>query len=252
MQLTLVNWNVEWATPGSRRSPEILRRIDRHSPHIVCLTEAHTELLSASGYTICSRAGSGYRTREEMRKVILWSKEPWERIDDLGSDDMPPGRFVSGVTRTPIGDVTVIGICIPWAGSRTEARRGPERSRRWEDHERYLMELAGLLERLPDGPTIVVGDFNQRIGQGAATPHRVRSALQNALPARMTIATAGIGLRGRRTLDHVALSDDLSAESLGVLGNIHGESRLSGHFEVVATLRDVGREPRTIEGTNDD
>ena len=41
MKLTLVNWNVEWATPGSRRTTEILRRIDRHSPEVVCLTEAH-------------------------------------------------------------------------------------------------------------------------------------------------------------------------------------------------------------------
>ena len=252
MQLTLVNWNVEWATPGSRRTPEILRRIDRHSPHIVCLTEAHTELLVVSGYTICSRAGSGYRTREEMRKVVLWSKEPWERIDDLGSDDTPPGRFASGVTRTPIGDVTLIGICIPWAGSRTEARRGSERSRRWEDHERYLVELAELLERMPAGPTIVVGDFNQRFGQGAATPYRMRSALRNAFPARMTIATAGVGLRGRRTLDHIGLSDELSAETLGVLSNICGESRLSDHFGVVAALRDVTPKPWTIEGTIDD
>ena len=177
--------------------------------------------------------------------MVLWSKEPWEQIDDLGTDDMPPGRFVSGVTSTPIGNVTVIGICIPWAGSRTEARRGTERRRRWEDHERYISHLADLLERMPDSPTIVVGDFNQRIGQGAATPHGMRSALGDAFPARMTIATAGLGLHGRRTIDHVALSDDLSAESLGVLSNVRGESRLSDHFGVVAVLREVSREPRT-------
>ena len=64
-----------------------------------------------------------------MRKVVLWSRDPWERVDDLGHSSMPPGRFVSGVTRTPVGEVTVMGICIPWFGSRTETRRGSERKR---------------------------------------------------------------------------------------------------------------------------
>ena len=33
---------------------------------------------------------------------MLWSREPWERVDDLGHSSMPPGRFMSGVTRTPV------------------------------------------------------------------------------------------------------------------------------------------------------
>ena len=64
-----------------------------------------------------------------MRKVMLWSREPWERVDDLGHGSMPPGRYVSGITRTPVGEVTVIGTCIPWRGSRAEARRESERKR---------------------------------------------------------------------------------------------------------------------------
>ena len=42
----------------------------------------------------------------------------------MGIDSMPPGRFVSGVAQTSVGAVIVIGVCIPWFGSRTEARRG--------------------------------------------------------------------------------------------------------------------------------
>ena len=63
--------------------------------------------------------------------------QPWERVDDLGVDSLPPGRFVSGVTRTSLGELTVVGVCIPWFGSRTEAGREPAKLR-WEDHERYL------------------------------------------------------------------------------------------------------------------
>ena len=123
MSLRLVNWNVQWATPRSPRTPEILRRIDHHSAEVICLTETHSGLLSREGYAICSQADSGYGIREGRRKVVLWSMQPWERVDDLGADSLPPGRFVSGVTRTSLGELTVVGVCIPWFGSRTEARR---------------------------------------------------------------------------------------------------------------------------------
>ena len=146
MSLTVVNWNVEWATPRSRRTPEVLRRIDQHSPEVVCLTETHTALLPNDGHTIYSGADAGYKVREERRKVLLWSKGPWEQVDVVGSDVMPPGRFVSGVTQTSLGKVTVMGICIPWSGSRTEARRGSERKRRWEDHEQYI---SGVQAKFP-------------------------------------------------------------------------------------------------------
>ena len=38
--LTVVNWNLEWATPRSTRALEILSRIGHREPEIVCLTEA--------------------------------------------------------------------------------------------------------------------------------------------------------------------------------------------------------------------
>ena len=236
MSLSVVNWNVEWATPRSRRTPEILRRIDRHCPEVVCLTETHKGLLSPDSYTICSGADAGYRARDERRKVLLWSREPWEQVDDVGSDLMPPGRFVSGVTRTSLGEVTVMGICIPWAGSRTEARRGAERKRRWEDHGQYIAGLSEFLKQAPVKRLIIVGDFNQRIGQRGPTPLKLRSALQCALPSRMTIATAALGFQGRRAIDHVVLAEDLTAESLCVISNVFGEGKLSDHFGIAATL----------------
>ena len=125
--IRVVNWNVQWATPRSRRSREILRRVDLDASEVVCLTETDEGLLSGDGYTICSQADYGYPLKGGRRKIMLWSGAPWERVDDLGVDSMPPGRFVSGVTSTSLGEVTVIGICIPWFGCRTEARRGPER-----------------------------------------------------------------------------------------------------------------------------
>ena len=58
-----VTWNVEWATPRSRRTTEILSRIDRHAPEVVCLTETDVGLLSQRGYTICSQPDAGYKIK---------------------------------------------------------------------------------------------------------------------------------------------------------------------------------------------
>ncbi|MYA19572.1 MAG: endonuclease/exonuclease/phosphatase family protein [Chloroflexi bacterium] len=237
MSLRLVNWNVQWATPSprSRRTPEILRRIDQHGPEVVCLTETHPGLLSPEGYAICSQADYGSGIREDRRKVVLWSMQPWENVDDLGDDSLPPGRFVSGVTRTSLGEVTVVGVCIPWSGSRTGARRA-QPMRRWQDHDHYLEGLTKVLGRVSAQRLIVVGDFNQVIGPVGTAGRKRQAALLGAFPASMTIATAAIGYEGRRTIDHIAISADLAAESLGVISHIHGARKLSDHFGVTAAL----------------
>ena len=116
----------------------------------------------------------------------------------------------------------------------------------WEDHEQYLVGLAGVLERIPTKRLIVMGDFNQRLGQGGGVPLKLRAALQRAILPRMTIATSALGFQGRRSIDHIALSEDLTAESLGVISNIDGASKLSDHFGVVAGLS--ARKPRGRAG----
>ena len=235
--MKLVNWNAEWATPKSRRSPEILVRVRQHDPEIICLTETHIELLGdygQHGHMVCSRPDHGHVVKEERRKVLLWSKRQWREVDDQGGEAFPPGRFVAGVTETSLGEVTVIGICTPWAGSRAS---GPNAQRkRWEDHEKYLEVLAGVIERAPSRNLIVVGDFNQRIDQGSHTPVRLRAALQSVFAGRLTVATAALGLQGRRSIDHIALSHDLVVGSLGVISNFDGETKLSDHFGVIADL----------------
>ena len=237
MPLTLINWNVEWATPRSPRRDEILRRIHRFAPEVVCLTETNDSLLSQQqGHTICSQPDYGYGTTRERRKVMLWSREPWGQVDDLGSERMPPGRFVSGVTRTSVGEVTVIGVCIPWFGSRTESRRGLERRARWEDHRQYLAGLKEVLLRGPAQRTIATGDFNQIVGPGSRAPRELRSSLQEAFPPCMDIVTKGLTFQGRGSIDHIVLSEDLSVESLDAISNLHEVRKLSDHFGVVAEV----------------
>ena len=234
--MKLVNWNVQWATSRSPRRVEILRRIQRHDPEVICLTETHTGLLSQDGHTICSQPDYGYPIKDGRRKVMLWSREPWEQVDDVGIDSMPPGRFVSGVTRTSAGEITVIGVCIPWFGSRTEARRTSERKKRWEDHEQYLAGLTEVLEWASAKRLIVVGDFNQAIGPGSRAPLKLRSALRESFPPGTNIVTSALAFQGRKCIDHIALSEDLAFTSLGVVCNIHEGKNLSDHFGVVAGL----------------
>ena len=234
MSLRVVNWNVEWATPSSRRTAEILSRLDQHVPEVVCLTETHARLLSQHGHTICSQPDYGYTAKEGRRKVMLWSREPWDQVDDVGIDSMPPGRFVSGVTQTSVGEIAVIGICIPWFGARTEASRQVDRKMRWEDHEWYLAGLTEVLGRADANRLLVMGDFNQIIGKGSRARPELQVALLEAFPPSMRIATSDLAFQGHKSIDHVALSADWTVGSVGVISNIHEGRKLSDHFSVAA------------------
>ena len=235
--MTVVEWNVEWATPRSwSRRDEILSRVDREAPNVVCLTEADTRLLADwRGHTIHSQP-DGVRGIDNLRKVVLWSRESWDEVDDLGSALLPPGRFVSGVTNTSCGEVTVIGVCIPYRDARVRWTNDGIRRKPWQDHREYLARLREVLERTASKRLVVLGDFNQQVGQSGYAPERLRDLLRDAIPSHITIATAALGFGGRRVIDHIALSKDLSASSLRMISRFHERGKLSDHHGVVAEL----------------
>ena len=86
----------------------------------------------------------------------------------------------------------------------------------------------------------MVGDFNQRIGQGRFVPANLRSALQSAMPEPMTIATSAFGRKGKRCIDHIAPSEEFAAESLNLISNLAGERELSDHNGIGTTLSCLG------------
>lgn len=227
-----VNWNVQWATPKSRRSPVIINRIFEQTPEIVCITESYTHFLPDSGHLITSQPDCGYPLVAGRRKVILWSREPWEQIDAFGNETLPPGRFVRGVTQTSIGPLTILGICIPW--QMAHVATGKRNRRPWEDHLSYLDGLARLI---PDtiNATIITGDFNQRI-PNKRVPDRVYSRLVEVLCAKFDVLTRGeIAPLHKQTVDHIMHSRDLKGSQVAALSN-YSESgqQLSDHFGVVA------------------
>ncbi len=132
--------------------------------------------------------------------------------------------------------MTVVGVCIPWFGSRTEARRKLERRKRWEDHEQYIVGLTEILERFSEERLIVMGDFNQIIGPGSRARHELRMALRYAFSQKTKIVMSELAIQGRRSIDHIALSGDFAVESVGVVSNIHNGRKLSDHYGVVAEV----------------
>ena len=52
----------------------------------------------------------GYKIQKGRRKVILWSKNKWTEVNQIGSKEIPTGRFISGVTN----GIKIVGLFIPW------------------------------------------------------------------------------------------------------------------------------------------
>ena len=48
-------------------------------------TEGYENLLPKDGYIISSHEDYGYKTKKGRRKVILWSKNKWTEVDQIGS-----------------------------------------------------------------------------------------------------------------------------------------------------------------------
>ena len=113
---------------------------------------------------------------------------------------------------------------------------GEERRRRWQDHGEYLAGLADVLRRVKAERLIVMGDFNQAIGQGSRAPRALQLALHKAFSPNLRIVTADLVFQGRRSIDHIALSADWAVDSLAAISNVHEDRELSDHFGVAAEI----------------
>lgn len=232
-EVRIANWNLEWEVPRSKSADIMRERLLATDPHIVCLTEADQRFLQG-GYTIEAHPDHGYPIKPGRRKVLLWSKEPWINADQIGHPDLPSGRFIQGRTNTPIGTLTVIGVCIPWFGAHhTTGRRD---RKRWEDHKTYLGALSEVLPR-PAERTIVTGDFNQRVPY-TTQPMEVFSALQSALHTYHLATSGKVEPLRVQLLDHIAHSRDLEAIAPETISNLHDGRQLTDHVGVALTLRE--------------
>ena len=183
-------WNSDWATPKSKRGKFF---IDQFDSDIICLTEGYETLLPEDGYIISSNEDYGYKTKNGRKKVILWSKNKWTDIDQLGSKEIPSGRFISGVNN----GIRIIGICIPWRFAHVSTGRKDRKP--WEDHLSFIKNLSFKNQK-----TILLGDFNQNIPKKST---RIVFSLNNMIDG-FNLLTTNMGLI------HIVISTNLIAESI--------------------------------------
>ncbi len=235
-RLSIVLWNIKWASRASSRGSFFIQRFGELSSDVICVTEGHADIFPEGGHVLTSDADYGYPIKPGRRKVLLWSRNPWREVDTLGSPLLPPGRFVAGTTDTPRGAVRFVGVCIPWREA--HVRTGQRNRQPWDDHLTYLQHLPPLLQSDRSVPTALLGDFNQRIPR-TRQPKYVFSALTSALPPDFRLATAGI-ITGAPDLaiDHLAVSGALEPVQTDFLSphDVNG-AQMSDHFGMHVVFR---------------
>jgi endonuclease/exonuclease/phosphatase family metal-dependent hydrolase len=225
--IRVATWNLKWATPALRRGQILRDALIGLSADIVCVTESCESMLPSNGHAIVSDADYGYSSPQERRKVLLWSREPWADIDTFGSAELPSGRFIAGTTITPLGQVRVFGLCIPWRDA--HVRTGRRDRTPWQDHLSFLNTIPEVLGKDADLPAFCLGDLNQRI---PALP--VRSALKRALEGWHTATAGRIPPLGVPSIDHIAHQQRFRMISVRGLPKYAEDGlELSDHFGVV-------------------
>ena len=236
-KLSILNWNIEWAKPDSKRGKIIKKKINELSPDIICLTETYHDFLKESGYTILSHADYGYKNTDGKHKVMLWSKNVWKDVSTMEKNNLPNGRFISGKTKTPIGELNILGVCIPWKDAHVST--GHKNRKSWEEHLNYLKGLQSILKDDSfSANTIIVGDFNQRIPR-KYSPAKVYDELLKTFKNLKMITGGNIDKIDKQTIDHICCSDDLDGQNVFDINNVENELKLSDHFGIFAVLDGV-------------
>jgi hypothetical protein len=232
----VATWNVGWATPGSKRGDRVTALLRGLDADILVVTEGYGGLLPDEDHVIHGGDDWGYTTVPGRRKTLAWSRHPWRDVRRM-DEGAGKGRVVAGVTDTKVGPVEVIAVCIPWRDA--HARSGRRDAAGWDEHLECCARLTAFRRDLGAGPCIIAGDYNQRIPR-KRQPRKVAASLDAAL-AGMTVWT-----RGETSLalliDHIAGTDDLSADDVVVWAGHDEHGRLSDHAGVACV---VGAAPPT-------
>lgn len=245
MTVSVATWNTEWATPGSDRGKRIAAILGNLVADIAVMTEGVRQLLPAAGSVVDAGGDWGYGPQVERRKVIVWSRYPLA-IDMQGVEGATRGRLVVATAATPAGPIRILGVCIPWRDAHVKTGRSDAHP--WSEHMDYLDRLELLLAQLDDGvPTVIAGDFNQRIPRGRQ-PIPVAARLNEVL-ANWTIHTAGVLPNGPH-IDHIATDRWCVLESVHDWPASDHLGRLSDHAGVVCRLGYMPKPPQGGGGSS--
>jgi endonuclease/exonuclease/phosphatase family metal-dependent hydrolase len=231
MALSVATWNTEWATPGNDRGRRIAAILRTAGADIAVVTEGVRGLLPVGGSVVDAGGDWGYGLKADRRKVIVWSRYPLT-LDLQGVGGATDGRLAVATAATPAGPLRILGVCIPWRDAHVNTGRSDARP--WSEHMDYLDRLEVLLTQLDDGvPTVIAGDFNQRIPRGRQ-PMPVATRLNDVL-ANWKIHTAGVLPNGPH-IDHIATDGQFVLESVRDWPGSDPIGRLSDHAGVACRL----------------
>jgi endonuclease/exonuclease/phosphatase family metal-dependent hydrolase len=200
--------------------------MDSWRADVMVLTEFRTDLAEKlDGHVVTGGDDWGYTHPPGRHKVMLRSRTPWRDVDTVGDNRLPPGRIVAATTTTTLGDIRVVGVCVPWRAA--HVRDGQRNRQLWEEHLAFLDALPAVLEvQRPLGRVVLAGDLNQALPD-PRVPAAAREALAWALRS-VTTPTARLSC-GRRLLDHICLGTGLTAASADVVCLAHAAKPLSDH-----------------------
>lgn len=229
--ISVMTWNTEWATSAGDRGRRISAILQTAGGDIAVVTEGVRELLPSIGTAVDAGGDWGYGPYPARRKVIVWSPHPL-KLDFAGVEGATRGRLAVATAETPDGPVRIVGVCIPWRDAHVNTGRADAEP--WSEHMDFLDRLQVLLAELDDRvPTVIAGDFNQRIPRGRQ-PIRVTDRLLDVL-ADWKVHTAGALPNGPH-IDHIATNQGLVLESTDDWPSSDHLGRLSDHAGVSCRL----------------
>ncbi len=209
---------------------------------IAVVTEGVRELLPAAGWVADAGDNWGYGPHPARRKVIVWSRYP-VTLNSIGKEGATRGRLAVTTVEASAGPVRILGVCIPWRDAHVNTGRGDASP--WSEHLDYLDRFERLLAELEgDVPTVIAGDFNQRIPR-VRQPIRVAERLAEVL-ADWRIHTA-VALPNGPHIDHIATNRRFAIESVNDWSASDHLGRLSDHAGVICRL---GYSDHSTEETN--
>lgn len=197
--ITVATWNTEWSPVGGKRGPLVRARLRDFDADIMVVTEGQRGVLPSCGYVVDAGDNWGYNSAAHRRKTLLWSRWPLHNVVKVESG-AGRGRVVCARVDSPFGPANLLGLCIPWASAHVATGRRDAKT--WSEHIGccdQIEELAGGLDT--SIPTIVAGDFNQRIPR-LRQPTHVSERLAQVM-SRWMIHTSGDTADGP-LIDHIA------------------------------------------------
>lgn len=229
--MRVATWNTEWRKASSTDARIIRDRLKTFDPDIVCLTETHTDFLDEwDGHTITASDDWGGPVYGTRREVLLWSRWPWQEVDTVGAPALPKGRYVQAISSTPWGDITVVGVVIPYHLSNVST--GTRDRSPWELHRLYLDALATITPNLGD-TAILMGDFNQRI-PSSWVPKAMREKLAIAMGGLRVVTIGKLPPLEQQAIDHIAVGAKVASAEVGTISNLEKGRPISDHIGVTA------------------